>query len=84
VADITIGPHNPRFHPDVGHFLNGNPPTAVEKSCLRRFFEELRSGPVTIPGEKFANGEFKYAWVCEHVVTFYDYGNFVKRISPKI
>ena len=83
-AITSVGPHNPRFHQDVGEFLKRNPPTDTQKACLRRFFEDLRGTAVPVSGEEFANGEIKYIGQCDHVIVFYEYGALVRRIEPAI
>ncbi len=40
-----LGPLNPRFDLAVGGYLR-NSPTPKQKSCLKRFFEDLAVGRV--------------------------------------
>lgn len=73
-----IGPLKPRFDLSVGRYLS-NSPTPQQKSCLKKFFSDLASGPVRKRYKKI--GQTILIATCDHVVKIERDGSVVSSIE---
>lgn len=62
-----VGPFEPKFHKNVGVYLDSSP-DPQDRQCLIEFFRMLRSR--ACEGEYYICADFMLVYTCNHIITF--------------
>ena len=81
---LNIGPRNVLFDLSVGRYLRSGAATSSDKTCLRKFFDDVRNGSVQVVAHTV--GDTLHIGRCNHLVRAVDDGStlHVLEIQPPI